>query len=98
MKLLVIGRSPEVVATAAATFDEHAITAIGVTLDSDAVAHLTSGTITHLLIGGGVETGSRKLLHDIGAAHAVEVIDVARGGRPVQDYISEVLVPRLLKK
>ncbi len=98
MELLVIGRDAEIVATATATFAGHGITATGVTLDAEAIDQIAAGTVTHLLIGGGVEPGSRKLLRDNGAAHGVEVIDVARGGRPVQDYISEVLVPRLRKK
>ncbi|RMI28711.1 hypothetical protein [Nocardia stercoris] len=98
MKLLVIGRNPEVVTAAVIRLTEHDIPTDGVTLDTDALTHLATGTVTHLVIGGGVAADSRKLLHDTAVTHDVAVIDAERGGRAVQDYITEVLVPQLTGK
>jgi acetyl/propionyl-CoA carboxylase alpha subunit len=95
MTVLVIGRGPTVVTSVVSALHEHAIDAIGVTTDADATAHLTTGGVTALVIGGGVERRSRRRLTRVAEATGATVVHGALRGREVRGYVRDELVPLL---
>lgn len=96
MKALVIGRGQRVVDTVLAAIWADGFDAVGVTTDADAVAHLRSGSITTLVIGGGVEQDSRESLRQEASANGVTVIESPLGNRDVASYVRQEIRPRLL--
>ncbi|WP_242909377.1 hypothetical protein [Actinomadura terrae] len=95
MTVLVVGRGRHIVDSVIAAMGGHGIEGTGVTVDADALAHLGGGNIDLLVIGGGVEAGSRSLLKKQAAAHGVRVLETPLKGRDPGTYVLEEIVPLL---
>ncbi|MBF6175494.1 hypothetical protein [Nocardia blacklockiae] len=95
MHLLILGREPHVVRRGVETILSQGIPATGVSDDATAISALTSGTITDLLIGGGVEADARATLKRVAAEHNVTVLESTRRGRDVADYLVDDVIPQL---
>ncbi len=95
MTVLIIGRGPQVVASVVEALHDHAIESVGVTKDVDATARLEAGSASALVIGGGVDRRSRRVLRRSAEAAGVTVIQGALGNRDVRGYVRDVLVPLL---
>ncbi|WP_242888620.1 hypothetical protein [Actinomadura litoris] len=95
MTVLVIGRGRAIVDSVTTAMSEHGIEGTGVTVDADAIAHLGGGDVDLLVIGGGVEPGSRSLLKKQAATHGVRVLETPLKGRDPGTYVLEEIVPLL---
>lgn len=95
MTALVIGRMESIVSAAISTLREEGFDAVGVTRDADAVSRISTGTITAMVIGGGVGWGSRRVLRKAAEAHGVTVIQGGLGGRDIVSYVRQQIVPGL---
>ena len=67
----------------------------GTTGDDEAVTRLAAGGVTALVIGGGVEDASRKLLHSAAECSEVPVIEGALRGKDPEAYVRDDLLPAL---
>lgn len=98
MRPLIIGREPSIVRRGVETVRAQGIPVLGESEDAAAISALASGTVTDLLIGGGVEPSSRDALRQVAAEHGVTVLEAARGGRDVADYLVGVVIPELRRR
>jgi hypothetical protein len=76
MKVGILGRQPPLMDRALAAVRDAGHEAVGALDDAVMQAHLERRSIDALLIGGGVEAGSRERLHALGAAQGIPVLDV----------------------
>jgi hypothetical protein len=95
MIVLTIGRDQAVVDTAADTLRANGFDVVGTVADAAALAVLDTGEITNLIIGGGVEPDSRAALKERAAEYAVTVLEAQRGGRGIEEYVNDVVIPAL---
>lgn len=93
--ILVIGRSQSVVDTVISTLQANRLNAIGVTKDEDAIAHLQSGNIAAIVIGGGVEWASRRQLQKAAVSNGSLVIRGRLGNKDIGSYVQKELIPQL---
>ncbi|MEV2225979.1 hypothetical protein AB0E01_39830 [Nocardia vinacea] len=98
MKVLAIGRSPEIVDTATKLLRANGFAAVGTIADADALRVLETGEITDLIIGGGVEPDSRATLKQKAADQHVTVHEAERGGRGIEEYLNDVVIPTLQRQ
>ncbi len=68
MKILIVGRHPALLARALAQVSQLELSALGVTRDDEAEAHLRAGGFALVVLGGGVEQASRERLRQLCAA------------------------------
>lgn len=64
-RVLVVGRDPSTMRRALRLLEEVKLDAVGALDDTDAVAQIESGGFDAVLIGGGVEEGSRMMLKEV---------------------------------
>ncbi|WP_063044825.1 hypothetical protein [Nocardia pseudovaccinii] len=95
MKVLAVGRGQAVVDTATELLRANGYAAVGTIADAEALRVLDTGEITNLIIGGGVEPNSRAALKRKAADRHVTVHEAERGGRGIEDYLNEVVIPTL---
>ncbi|WP_327095099.1 hypothetical protein OIE68_34325 [Nocardia vinacea] len=95
MKVLAIGRGPEIVDTATKLLRANGFAAVGTIADAEALRVLDTGEITDLIIGGGVEPDSRAALKQKAADQHVTVHEAKRGGRGIEEYLNDVVIPTL---
>ncbi|MGW4773796.1 hypothetical protein ACWEO2_37880 [Nocardia sp. NPDC004278] len=95
MQVLAIGRGQAVVDTAIKLLRANGFAAEGCIADADALRALDTGEITDLIIGGGVEPNSRAALKQRAAAQQVVVHEAQRGGRSIEEYLNDVVIPTL---
>ncbi|MEV5839053.1 hypothetical protein [Nocardia sp. NPDC052112] len=95
MKVLAIGRAQHVVDTAAELLRANGFATVGTTSDAEALRVLDTGEITDLIIGGGVESDSRAALKQKAAVQQVTVHEARRGGRGIEEYLNNVVIPTL---
>ncbi|WP_433728681.1 hypothetical protein ACQP0C_39620 [Nocardia sp. CA-129566] len=95
MKVLAIGRRRAVVDTAIKLLRANGFATEGFIADADALRALDTGEITNLIIGGGVEPNSRAALKQKAAARQVVVHEAQRGGRSIEEYLNDVVIPTL---
>src|SRR5699024_5341686 len=96
MAVLAVGRGQGVVDTVVAAMRARGIDGLGVSTDADAAAHLQAGSITAVVIGGGVEADSRETLKRHAAtAGVLVVIEEPLAGRASDRYVRQVILPRL---
>ncbi|WP_433196473.1 hypothetical protein ACQP1G_44370 [Nocardia sp. CA-107356] len=95
MKVLAIGRDRTVVNSATKLLRANGFATVGTVSDADALFALDTGEITNLIIGGGVEPKSRAALEQRAAAQHVTVHEAERGGRSIEEYLNDVVIPTL---
>ncbi|MFX0574099.1 hypothetical protein [Nocardia nepalensis] len=95
MKVLAVGRGQAVVDTAIELLRANGFAAVGTIADAEALRVLDTGEITNLIIGGGVEPNSRAALQQKAAAQQVVVHEAERGGRSIDEYLNDVVIPML---
>lgn len=93
--LLVIGRGQSVVDTAIAYIDGLGYRVLGTTLDEEALDILDREQVRFLVIGGGVETESRKTLTAKADERGTTAVAAKRAGRDVEQYLADEVVPAL---
>ncbi|MFI6362805.1 hypothetical protein ACIBG0_08655 [Nocardia sp. NPDC050630] len=98
MKVLAIGRAQDIVDTAAELLRANGFAAVGTIADAEALRVLDIGEVTDLIIGGGVEPDSRAALRRKAAAQQVIVHEAQRGGRGIEDYLNDVVIPTLKRR
>ncbi|WP_433600054.1 hypothetical protein ACQPXH_31550 [Nocardia sp. CA-135953] len=98
MKVLAIGRDRAVVDTATELLQANGYIAVGTIADAEALRVLDTGEITDLIIGGGVEADSRAALQRKAADRHVAVHEAKRGGRGIEDYLNEMVIPTLERR
>ncbi|WP_062993365.1 hypothetical protein [Nocardia anaemiae] len=98
MKVLAIGRGRAVVDTAIELLRANGYAAVGTIADAEALRVLDTGEITDLIIGGGVEADSRAALKRKAADRHVIVHEAKRGGRGIEEYLNEVVIPSLARQ
>jgi hypothetical protein len=72
-RVLVLGKSPEIMPFALSALSEAGLNAVGVFQESEAHEHLRGGSIEILAIGGGVGTAERQAPRDWVAREALQV-------------------------
>ncbi|WP_051182661.1 hypothetical protein [Nocardia vinacea] len=95
MKVLAIGRGPEIVDTATKLLRANGFAAVGTIADAEALRVLDTGEVTDLIIGGGVEPDSRAALKQKAADQHVTVHEAERAGRGIEEYLIDVVIPTL---
>ncbi|MGY0502114.1 hypothetical protein ACWZHB_26805 [Nocardia sp. FBN12] len=93
--LLAVGRGREVVDAALAYVGGLGFRVLGSTADEEALAVLGRERVRLLVIGGGVEAESRKVLTAAAQEHGATVIQAERAGRGIEQYLAEEVVPTL---
>ncbi|MEV6657184.1 hypothetical protein [Nocardia fluminea] len=93
--LLAVGRGPEVVEAALEYVGGRGYRVLGSTTDEEALSILRRERVRLLVIGGGVETESRKVLTAAAQEHGTTVIQAERGGRGIEQYLAEEVLPAL---
>ncbi|GGN98949.1 hypothetical protein [Nocardia rhizosphaerihabitans] len=93
--LLVVGRGQNVVDTAIAYIDGLGYRILGTTLDEEALDILDREQVRFLVIGGGVETESRKRLTAKADERGTTAVAAKRAGRDVEQYLADEVVPAL---
>ncbi|MEV0549551.1 hypothetical protein OG308_02255 [Nocardia salmonicida] len=93
--LLAVGRGREVVDAALGYMGELGFRALGSTTDDEALAIIGRERVRVLVIGGGVEPDSRKVLTAAAEEHGATVIQAERAGRGIEQYLAEEVVPKL---
>ncbi|MFE6920317.1 hypothetical protein ACFVAV_04640 [Nocardia sp. NPDC057663] len=93
--LLVVGRGQSVVDTSITYIGDLGYRALGTTLDEEALDILDREQVRLLVIGGGVETESRKTLAAKADERETTVVAAERAGRGVEQYLAEEIVPVL---
>ncbi|PKV78960.1 hypothetical protein [Nocardia fluminea] len=93
--LLAVGRGPEVVEAALGFVGGLGYRVLGSTTDEEALSILGREQVRLLVIGGGVETESRKVLTTAAREHGATVIRAERRGRGIEQYLAEEVVPAL---
>ncbi|MFD5175388.1 hypothetical protein ACFWM1_06210 [Nocardia sp. NPDC058379] len=91
--LLIVGRSRRVVDTATAYLTTVDIHALGATEDDEALAILDRERVRMFVMGGGVESESRKILTAKAEERGTAIIAAKRAGREVEQYLAEEVVP-----
>ncbi|WP_194827096.1 hypothetical protein [Nocardia sp. XZ_19_231] len=93
--LLAVGRGREVVDAALGYVGGLGFRVLGSTTDDEALAILDHEQVHLLVIGGGVESKSRKTLTARATERGTTVIHAQRAGRDVELYLAEEVVPIL---
>ncbi|MFD4458647.1 hypothetical protein [Nocardia sp. NPDC058480] len=93
--LLAVGRGREVVDAALGYVGGLGFRVLGSTADEEALAVLGRERVRLLVIGGGVEAESRKVLTAAAEAHGATVVQAERAGRGIEQYLAEEVVPVL---
>jgi hypothetical protein len=96
--VLVLGRERHLVDVSTAIIEQNGFRAVGVTADEEALALLDTGDFIAVLIGNGVEPGSRPLLRAHASPHGTAVFEARRVlGQTVHEHVRQVVVPHLLR-
>jgi len=95
MRILVLARAPAVIERILPLLRAAGMEAAGTTSDDDAVTRVEQEDFAALVIGGGVEEGSRHRLRVAGRKKGVRVIDGALRGRDPETYVRDELLPAL---
>ena len=93
--LLAVGRGREVIDAALGYVGELGFRVLGSTTDEEALAILGRERVRLLVIGGGVEPDSRKILTAAAEEQGATVVQAERAGRGIERYLAEEVVPKL---
>lgn len=77
-RILVVGRHPDLMAKVLGLLESAGYVAVGALADDEAIQSMNSSMSDALLLGGGVESASRRLLAD--------AFQAARPGRPIIEH------------
>lgn len=95
MKALIVAREQALVDQMVSLVAAEGLDIAGTTNDEQAAAQITSGQVSALVIGGGVDDASREHLAQLANQEAVAVIHGALKGKNPEAYAREELVPQL---
>lgn len=76
MKIGIIGRHSAMMETALAVAAETGHSAVGTMADAEALSWIAARAIEALVIGGGVEGGSRRALVEACTQHGVRAVEI----------------------
>ncbi|MFD4357244.1 hypothetical protein ACFWPK_32155 [Nocardia sp. NPDC058519] len=93
--LLAVGRGREVVDAALSYVGGLGFRVLGSTSDEQALEILGRERVRLLVIGGGVEADPRKVLTAAAEAAGTTVVQAARAGRGIEQYLADEVVPLL---
>lgn len=90
-----VGREPDVVDAVVAAVLSRGIGAVGATADEAAVRVMAGGGVRLLVIGGGVERGSREALRRAAGSCGADVLETPLRGGNADHYVEREVLPRL---
>ena len=92
MKILLVARSKDFLKKVAHFLEGYHYETVVIMSDDEAVAQLQTGSISGMVIGGGVDQESEERLRSVASENDVWVVKGALGDKDIETYVRDELV------